>query len=403
MTMTVHPSLRGGPLERGALGALPPETAFPAAEYHGRLARVRGAMAEAGMDALLVRHPDNVLYLSGYQTFAVQNAETLILPAEGDPLLVVPAPELGTALLHTWLDRAFGFDPERSPGLCIAEGLREGGLGKAAIGIERETGALGVRCLDALREALPGARFLDAAHLVETRKAVKSEREIAYHRRAAAMTDAGMAAALAAVAEGGSDNAVAAAASQAMLHAGSEHMCVSPIVTAGARSGILHSTHKRRPLARGDLVCIEIGACCERYTTPLMRTASIGAPPAGARRLADACLRALDRVLETLRPGRSGHEVAEAGWKGIAAAGEDLVFHGCFGYGVGAGFPPSWADRSGLIMRGRHAPLRAGMIFHHPVALRRLGEYGVMFSETTLVTESGCEPLGDTERRLFMV
>ena len=402
MTMTVHPSLQGGPLERSALGALPRETAFPAGEYHERLARVRGAMAAAGMDALLVRHPDNVLYLSGYQTFAVQNAETLIVPAEGDPLLVVAAPELGTALLHTWLDRAFGFDPLCSPGTYLAERLRECGLRRAAIGIARETSAPGVGSLDDLREALPEARFVDAAHLVETQKAVKSEREIAYHRRAAAMTDTGMAAALEAVAEGGSDNAVAAAASRAMLLAGSEHLCVSPIVTAGARSGILHSTHKRRPLARGDNVCVEIGACCERYTTPLMRTASIGTPPAGVRRLADACLRALDCVLEALRPGRSAHEVAEAGWKGLAAAGEDLVFHGCFGYGVGAGFAPSWADRTGLIMRGRHPPIRAGMIFHHPVALRRLGEHGVMFSETTLVTESGCEPLGHSARRLFV-
>ena len=403
MTMTVHPSLEGGPLGRSALGALAHEAAFPTDEYRERLARAKAALAAAGMDVLLVQYPDNVLYLSGYQTFSVLNAETLIVPADGDPMLVVPAPELGTALLHTWLDRACGFDPGRSAGACLGERLREGGFGEAVIGVEKHASGLSVRCFEDMREALPGARFDDASNLVETLKAAKSERETAHHRRAASMTDAGMAAAIEAVAEGGTDNAVAAAASQAMLLAGSEYQCVSPIVTTGARSGILHSTHKRRPLARGDSVCIEIGACYQRYTTPLMRTASIGAPPAGVRRLADACLRALDCVLETLRAGLTGHEVAAAGWKGIAAAGEDLVFHGCFGYGVGAGFPPTWADRTGLIMRGQHTPIRAGMVFHHPVALRRLGEHGVMFSETSLVTENGCEPLGDTARRLFVV
>ena len=36
------------------------------------------------------------------------------------------------------------------------------------------------------------------------------------------------------------------------------------------------------------------------------------------------------------------------------------------------------------------------MVFHHPVALRRLGEYGVAFGETTVVTENGCDVLTST-------
>ena len=402
MTMTVHPSLQGGALPRSALGSLPREPAFPAEEYRTRLAAARAAFTAAKMDALLVSNPASVLYLSGYQTFSVLAGETLIVPSEGDPVLVVPSPELGTALLHTWLESACGFDPERSAGANLAERLRECGLGAATIGVEKDASGLTPSCLDELRQMLPDARFEDATQLLVTLKAVKSERELACHRRAAPMTDAGMAAAMEAAVEGGSDNAVASAAAQTMLSAGSEYMCVAPIVTTGARSGILHSSHKRKELHRGDSVCVEIGACYERYTTPLMRTASIGPPTPGVQRLADACLRALDCVLEALRPGLTGHEVAETGWKGIAAAGEDLVFHGCFGYGVGAGFPPTWADRTGLIMSGQHTPIRPGMVFHHPVALRRLGEHGVMFSETSVVTETGCEPFGNTERRLFV-
>ena len=402
MTMTVHPSLQGGPLPRSALGSLPLEPAFPEEEYGTRLAAARAAFAEAGLEALLVSNPASVLYLSGYQTFSVLGGETLVVPAEGDPVLVVPSPELGTALLHTWLESACGFDPKRSAGAYLTERLLDCGLGAATIGVEKDASGLTPRCLEELRDALPEARFEDATQLLVALKAVKSEHELACHRQATAMTDAGMAAAMEAAMEGSFDNAVAAAAAQAMLSAGSEYMCVEPIVTTGARSGILHSSHKRKELRRGDSVCVEIGACYQRYTTPLMRTASIGTPTAGVQRLADACLRALDCVLEALRPGLTGHEVAEAGWKGIAAAGEELVFHGCFGYGVGAGFPPSWADRTGLIMSGQHTPIRAGMVFHHPVALRRLGEHGVMFSETSVVTESGCEPFGNTERRLIV-
>ena len=71
MTISVHPSLQGGPIDKSVLGGLAPENAFPAEEYRERLGRVRTAMAQAGIDVLLAQHPDNVLYLSGYQTFAV--------------------------------------------------------------------------------------------------------------------------------------------------------------------------------------------------------------------------------------------------------------------------------------------------------------------------------------------
>ena len=401
--MKVHPSLAGGVLDKSALDGLGSELAFPAEEYRQRIAKLRAAMSAAGLDVLLAHHPGNVVYLSGYQTFSVLSDECAVVPAAGEPRLVVPPPELGTALLHTWLDCAYGFAREQSAGAYLAASVREMGFESARLGIDRSTTAITPRCLTDLSAGLPQATIVDASDLVESVRAVKSPREIECLRAAAPMTDAGMTAAIAQIAPGKTDNDVAAAAIHAMTLAGSEYVCDSPIVTSGRRSGILHSTHKRVALEPGDPVCIELGACYQRYTAALMRTASLGPPSPGVQRLADACLNALDTVLSTLRAGLTGHEVAEPATAAIAAAGEDLVFHRVFGYGVGASFPPTWGDRTGLIRLGEHAPIRAGMVFHHPVALRRLGQYGVMFSETTVVTETGCEPLGTLDRELFVV
>jgi Xaa-Pro aminopeptidase len=179
-------------------------------------------------------------------------------------------------------------------------------------------------------------------------------------------------------------------------------MSISPIVTSGRRSGVLHSTHKRVPLVRGDSILMEMGASYQRYTAPTMRTVSIGEPVDGVRRLAHACLTALDKVIAAMRPGVTADAVARAGWEGIDLAGLGLVFHGVFAYAVGASFPPGWADGTASISLGNQTPLRQGMVFHHPVALRRLGEYGVAFSETTVITEDGCEPLTSLDRRLFV-
>ena len=42
------------------------------------------------------------------------------------------------------------------------------------------------------------------------------------------------------------------------------------------------------------------------------------------------------------------------------------------------------------------------MAFHQPIALRVLGAIGVAFSETILITETGCEALTRTERQLLV-
>ena len=211
-----------------------------------------------------------------------------------------------------------------------------------------------------------------------------------------------MAAAINAAEVGSTDNDVAAAAAQAMVTAGSEAPCMSPIVTSGRRSGILHSTHKRIPLGAGDPVFIELGGCYQRYTSPLIRTLSLGDPSSEFRDAADACLAALNAVITTVKPGIPAASVAERGWEEISRAGSDFVFHGNFGYTVGAGFPPSWADGTGLLELEQDMILESGMVFHHPVAIRRLGRFAVGFSETTVVTPDGCEVLTTTPRELAL-
>ena len=400
--MKLHSTLAGGLANLDMLDGLPQEPAFPVEEYEARLTAVRDGMREQDIDALVVHHPPNVLYLTGYQTFSSNAGECVIVPLEGDPTLIVPPPELGGALAHTWLDDRRGYASNRSEEQYIADTLRDNGLEGGSVGVEKDSHGLPAGTYDRLVAALPSARFVDGSGIVDVVKTIKSPREIAHIRAAAKTTDAGMAAAIDAAREGATDNDMAAAASEAIVAAGSEYMCVSPIITAGRRSGILHSTHKRNRLETGDVVLLEMGGCIHRYTAPTMRTVFIGEPTAEARRMAESCLVALDNVLSTIRAGIAADEVAQAGWEGMNMAGDDFVFHGNFGYAVGAGFPPTWADGTAAIMSGIDTVLRPGMVFHHPVALRRLGRYGTAFSETTVVTEDGCDVLTSSPREIVV-
>ena len=400
--MRVHSTISGGLATLDMMDGLPQEPAFPVEEYEARLAAVRQEMRERDVEVLVVQHPTNVLYLTGYQTFSPNFGECMVVPQEGDPTMIVPSPELGGALVHTWLDDRRGYPPDRSGAQYIADTLREKRLGDAKVGVEKRSHGLPAGTYDGLVGALPKAQFLDGSGIVEAVKTVKSSREIEHIRAAAKTTEVGMAAAIDVARAGATDNDMAAAASEAIVAAGSEYMCLSPVVTSGRRSGILHSTHKRNRLEKGDVILLEMGGCIHRYSAPTMRTVFIGEPPTEARRMAEACLIALGNVLNTIRAGVTADEVAQAGWEGMKLAGDGFVFHGNFGYAIGAGFPPTWADDTGAIMSGIDTVLRPGMVFHHPIALRRMGRYGTAFSETTVVTEDGCEVLTSSPREIVV-
>ena len=315
MVVTVHSSLEGGPVGQDILSGMSQELSFSTEEYQRRVEGVREAMREADVDVLVVRHPPNVYYLSGHQSFSMFNGECVILPLEGQPTLVVHPPELGTALMHTWLEQVHGYTGRGEQENYQATLLAEQGFSRSRIGVEKTLSGMTADSLERMRGALPNAELVDGSAFVSTVKITKSQQEIEYLRQAARITDAGILAAIEAAGEGKTDNDVAAAGNHAMFTAGSEYMCISPIVTSGRRSGILHSTHKRVPLSKGDSLCMEFGASFERYTAPMMRTVSIGEPEPGVALLAKACITALNNVISIMRPGITADEVAKAGWE----------------------------------------------------------------------------------------
>ncbi len=399
--MRVHASLSGGRFPEANLGDLEPEPAFSTIEYEERLARAWAAMDAQGLDALVVMNPASVFYLSGYQTFAVDGGACLVVPGESEPALAMDPPEFGGALLGVWFEDLHGYPPEIERPAYVARMLGEHGATRGRIGLDGAAWGATTAFSAGLAHALPLAELVDATDLLIELKRRKSAAEIEHIRRAALATQAAVEAATSTAAAGVSDGEVAGAAFAAMARAGSEYPCLSPIVTSGRRSGMLHTTHKRHTIQSGDNVLLEIGACVQRYTAPQMRTLSIGPPSAAVRAAADACLAALSAVLEAIGPGIAARDAADAGWRELSAAGDDLVFHGTFGYGIGAGFPPNWADGSGFIRTDEDSVLEPGMVFHHPVAVRRLGEFGVAFSETSVITQDGCEVLTHGPRELI--
>ncbi|HEY4348852.1 MAG TPA: aminopeptidase P family N-terminal domain-containing protein [Gaiellaceae bacterium] len=100
----------------------PAELAFSAEEFEGRLTAVREGMERRGTEVLLLSTPENVTYLTGYETIGYSSYLCLVVSLDREPVLVVREMELDVARGTTWLQDfatvTDGQDPSRARGRC---------------------------------------------------------------------------------------------------------------------------------------------------------------------------------------------------------------------------------------------------------------------------------------------
>lgn len=375
------------------------ECPFPEQEFANRLARVRDRMAREDFGALLLTDPSDIFYLTGYSTFEVSVHVALVVTHE-ELLLQVPSIEMGPAMVTTRVARVVGYRWE-GIGEVLEPLVQALNNGIETVGIDAWHGSLRQGVLEGLRAKMPSTRFQNNGGLLKKVRMVKSEAELGFLRESARITAEGLAAAVAAVRPGMTDNAIAAVGTTALLEAGSEFMSMQPIVTTGRRSSVIHCNHRRTVIQEGDPVFLEFGAAWHRYTAPMMQTVVAGGrPSAEMQRVHDGCRRIVDRLLATVRPGVSFDHAAQEAERALAPLADSVFFSGVFGYTVGAQFPPSWVEGSGFIARGGNVEFRPGMVFHLPICLRIPGQWGIGCSETLVVTDQGAETITENPWQL---
>jgi Xaa-Pro dipeptidase len=375
---------------------------FSSAEYQRRVAALRARMGEKGIETLLVLIPENIYYLTGYVTIGFSNFQTLILPRTGKPLLFIREMEKLVAETTTWLDDFAIFADDQDPIERLAQVVSDCGWAGPQVGAEMNGGFVSPLFMRKIEKRLGG--LLDGSGLVEAGRRIKSAEEIAIIRDACRITEAGMQAAYQAIRPGNTDNAVAAACYAAMMAAGADFFVTDPIVTSGWRSGVAHTTFANRVLERGDTVLLEFGGCKRRYFGPLMRGAVIAPSSPEIDRMADVIIEALNEAIAAIRPGVASGAVDEACRRPIEAAGYEPYFRKRTGYSVGCAYAPSWGEGHIISLRKDDPTLlEPGMVFHMPPALRMPRQYGLGFSETVIVTDTGCEVLTQFPRELHVV
>lgn len=375
------------------------EAALPRAELDRRVAALQERLRAEGIDLFLTSGPENIFYLTAQQTPGYYTFQCLAVPASGRPFHVLRGLESMNARANTYLEDLVSYADDAHPAQALADAVRTRGFAGKRVAIDRNAWFLTVNLYTRLVADL--GQLLDGSGLVERLRRVKSPLELEQVRRAAEANDAGMRAGLEAVRAGASENDVAAAVMHASIAAGSEYVGMEPFVTSGPRSGIPHSTWRRRRIERGDIVIIESAGCWSRYHAALFRTVAVGDVPAKARDMYRVCQEGLEAALEQLRPGRTCADVHAATQAVIDRAGYTAGYRKRTGYSIGISFAPDWGEGNILsLYRGVDVPLEPGMVFHVPITLREYAKWTVAVSETVVVTPSGAETLSRIGRTL---
>lgn len=375
------------------------EAAFPTTEFATRQANLRAALAHHGIDLYLTSGAENIFYLCGQQTPGYYVFQCLAVPVDGEPFMVIRELEAYNARANSYLERIYGYGDGRSPAEALAQAIEAEGWAGRRIAIDRDAWFLTVNIFQGLQNTL--GELADGSGLTEHLRRTKSSLELAAIEMAARENDAGMLAGLRTTRAGVTENDVAGAIMQAAIAAGSEYVGMEPFVTSGPRSGIPHSTWRRRRIQPGDVVVLETSGCHHRYHAAMFRTIVIGDVPQQARDWYSVCEEALEAAMEAMKPGHLCSHPHAAVQAVIDRHGATEAFRKRSGYSIGISFAPDWGE--GNIMdlnKGRDIELVPGMVFHVPITLRDYAKFTVAVSETVVVTEHGCRQLGAIPRDL---
>lgn len=381
------------------------------AERVGRLQRI---MEQQGMDILLLRLPENVLYATGY--WPVIGASLAVVPASGDATLILPFSELDYAAAGWVSDtRTFHFinmqamaNPTAQMKTMLCDLAIEKGFTRSVVGYEgsfelvggnnvaAEARVVSENTVAAFHEALPNARLVDGTRAIKESRVVKSNQEIEQLRITNEVASMGYRAAQEMIAAGVREAEIAGAVEGRIYGRGVGYKNVtrargycfvmSGVNSVNAWRPFCVSTDK--PLAWGEPVLVELDAMTNGYFNDLTRTFFVGTPDARARCLFDVVQEAVNTVIAAVKPGVRGADLDARARKVIDRAGYGEYFNHQLGHGIGLQFhePPTLHPASEDV-------LEEGMVFAIEPAIYIPGFSGVRIEDNLVVTATGCENL----------
>ena len=367
-----------------------------------KLERVRALMGERGLDALIVRAPDNVLYLTNF--WGMKGYDACVFPREGEPSLVCLEASAEDAERAAWTDDVRflrGYHPEdpRPPLARTLELAQEAARGHGRIGVELSLGTQASDRMVGEPTTFTAEWFRafgeaeDATPLLAEARAVKTEQELermhlANDIAAAAMEHCKL------IIEPGMREAQIAAEWEGFVHGegtgweGKVDLALGfSLVWSGPGIKTFTATTSR-PVVEGEPTLFEIWVCADGYWCDHTKNLVPGELTTEYAELERKLMAVYEDALDFVRPGASLAELDRRIRAGIGAMG----FPGqpshpvCHGVGARAHEPP-YAHQAG------GGEVAEGMVLAIEPGCYIEGGGGLRVEDNFLVTADGVEKL----------
>lgn len=367
---------------------------FPADVYARRLAAAAAATADAGLAGLVVTPGYDLRYLIGSRAQTFERLTALVVPASGDPTVVVPrleraalkesaAADLGLAVVD-WVD---GDDPYR----LVAAAL---GTMPARTAVTDSMPALHLLPLTDVLGALP----VLATGVLRELRMVKDAAEIDALRKAGEAIDRVHARVPEFLVPGRTEADVAADIAKAIVAEGHSEVAFV-IVGSGPHGADPHHECSDRELRAGDIVVVDIGGSyAPGYHSDSTRTYSIGEPSTEVAQQYSVLQRAQRAAVDAVRPGVTAEAVDAAARDVLVEAGLGEHFVHRTGHGIGLS-----VHEEPYIVAGNDLALTAGMAFSIEPGIYFPGHWGARIEDIVVVTENGAEPVNHRPHELIVV
>jgi len=384
---------------------------FSDSEYQRRLAKTRATMADKGIDTLFVTDPSNMAWLTAYDGWSFYVHQGVIMFADQDPVWWGRRQDANGAVRTVWMgnDRVIGYadnyvqSTERHPMQDLAQRLRDFGV-KGRVGVEMDNYYFSAKAFDTLRSEMPDIEFVDATALVNWQRGIKSDEELAFMRKAAAISDKIINGLVERVEPGIPKNEIVAKvfgdAIRGVDGAWGDYPAIVPLLPSGSDAAAPHLTWDGRQFATGEATFFEISGCYRRYHAPLSRTIFLGTPTDELKRAEAALIEGLEAGLDKARAGNRACDIANALAEPLERAGIERGAR-C-GYPIGISYPPDWGERTVSLRSEDQTILQPGMTFHFMPGLW-MDDWGLEITESIVIRENGAaETLCNQPRKMFV-
>ena len=380
----------------------------PAIRFVERLAATQTLAQDAQLSAILVGVGADMRYLAGYVAMPLERLTMLVIPAWGDPSLVVPRLEVAPARLAppaaagrlavlTWEE---GEDARE----LIASLVRSTPSQAARLDLRvAVSDDLPARHLLPLQEHLAGARFSVASAILRELRMIKDPDEIALLTLAAHAADRVVGQIAAGRLVGRTESDVAREVRERLLSEGHDEALFA-IVGSGPNSASPHHEASDRVIQVGEPIVLDIGGVLGGYGSDTTRTVWVtgGDPAKGPderyRHLFGVLLGAQAAATRAIRPGLACAAVDAAARRPIEAEGYGEAFFHRTGHGIGLE-----GHEEPYIIGGNDEPLREGMAFSVEPGIYLPGEYGARIEDIVICGPEGPIVLNESPRELRIV